>query len=323
MQPPDQASSNNSSAATAPPGVRQLEVPSRLRAAKKRIPAPVKALARATTRGYGVATSPLRTDPDFLIVGTKRGGTTSLWNALVAHPDVLAMFPATQEIKSPHYFDIHYDKGRAWYRSHFATRRQRERHERRTGRTAVTGEASPYYMFHPLAPERIAHDLPAVRVVMSLRNPVERIWSHYHERVAGRTETLSFKAALEAEQDRLSGEEERIRAEAPGYYSFHHDLSSYLARGRYAEHVRRVIEVIPAERLLILRAEDFYADSAGELRRLFAFLGISEHAVQAPHYNRLPRSSMPDDVRAQLEDYYRPHVAELEALLGRRMQWFD
>ncbi|NHA66587.1 sulfotransferase family protein [Phycicoccus flavus] len=306
-----------------PKDVRQLEVPSTLRALKKRVPKPVKDLARHTTRAAGLATAARRTDPDFLVVGTKRGGTTSLWNYLVEHPDVLPMFPASQEIKSPHYFDIHYDRGRRWYRSHFPTEAERDRHERRTGNRALAGEASPYYMFHPLAPQRIAADLPSVRLVVSLRNPVDRIWSHYHERVAGQTETLSFDDALEAETGRLMGEAERIVADSPSYYSHHHDLSSYLARGRYDEQLAVLLDLFPPERLLVLRAEDFYADPAAELAKVCDHLGLRLHGAEAfPQYNKLPRSSLPEDTRARLEEYYRPHVRATEELLGRSLDWF-
>ena len=307
----------------APAGVRQVEVPSRLRSVKKAVPRPAKAVARGSTRVVGRGSSRWRTDPDFLIIGTKRGGTTSLWNYLVGHPDVMPMFPASQELKSPHYFDIHYSKGRSWYRSFFPTRRRRESHHRRTGRRAVAGEASPYYMFHPLAPARMASDLPEARLIISLRNPVDRIWSHYHERVAGRTETLAFEGALSAEKTRLDGEEQRIVARAPHYYSFHHDLSSYLARGMYDRQLKRLYDLFPQDRLLVLRAEDFYADPQGQVDVVCRFLGLPETDLADPaQYNRLPRATIPEEVRARLEDYYRPSVLATERILGRELRWF-
>lgn len=290
---------------------------------KKAVPQPAKAVVRGLTRAVGRVSSRRRTDPDFLIIGTKRGGTTSLWNYLVGHPDVIPMFPASQEIKSPHYFDIHYSKSRSWYRSFFPTYRQRENHRRWTGRRPVTGEASPYYMFHPLAPVRIASDLPEVRLIVSLRNPVDRIWSHYHERVAGKTEILSFERALAAEDARLEGEEQRIVAKAPHYYSFHHDLSSYLARGLYDQQLKRLYDLFPQDRLLILRAEDFYADPQGQVNEVCRFLDLpSTDLVDPAHYNRLPRASIPDELRARLEEYYRPSVRATEQLLGRELRWF-
>lgn len=298
---------------------KPIETP--LRRVKARVPGFVKTGVRHVSRGVGMATVSQRTDPDFLIIGAKRGGTTSLWNAMVGHPDVLAMFPALQEAKSPHFFDLHYDRGIRWYRSHFATVGQRRRHERRSGVRPLTGEASPYYMFHPLAAERIHRDLPETRLIVSLRNPVERAWSHYRERVGGGTETLSFRDALDAESGRLAGEDARIRNEAPHYNSFHHDFSSYLARGRYAEHLRPFVDGFPG-RLLILRAEDYYADPNRELQLVADFLGLPAYPQrEVIRFNEMPRANMPDEDREFLVDYYRPHVAELQSLLGRDMGW--
>lgn len=312
---------NNSPQQPDPP--KQEAVTTRLRAVKGSLPEPVKAALRGSMRGVGLMTSSLRAQPDFMIIGTKRGGTTSLWFALAGHPDVAPLFPPAQELKSAHYFDIHYDRGPRWYRSFFPTERHVRAREKLSGRRVVTGEASPYYMFHPLAAERIARDLPDVKLIVSLRDPVERLWSHYNERLAGHTETLGIDEALDAEVGRLAGESERIVAEAPHYYSFHHDLSSYLARGRYLEHLEPYLERFGSDRLLILRAEDYYEDSSGELGKVSKFLGIAPlpGEREAAHYNRLPRSSMPDAVRTRLIDYYRPHVAALESTLGRRFRW--
>lgn len=292
-----------------------------LRKVKGRMPSIVKDTANVSTRAFGMATATFRPDPDFLIIGTKRGGTTSLWKAMVEHPDVLPMFPAIRESKSAHYFDLNYSRGSRWYHSHFATRQQRERHFRHTGVRPITGEASPYYMFHPLAAGRIHADLPSVRLIVSLRDPVDRIWSHYRERVGGGTETLTFREALEAEAGRLAGEENRIRGEAPDYNSFHHDFSSYLARGRYEEHLRPYVELF-GDRLLVLRAEDYYSDENAELTKMSQFLGIPPYPDRpVTRFNEMPRSDMLEEDREWLVEYYRPHVTRLESLLGRPMNW--
>lgn len=302
---------------------QQETVTTGLRRFKSALPEPVKAGLRTTMRGLGLISAPLRGHPDFLIIGTKRGGTTSLWFALAGHPDVAPLFPAAQELKSAHYFDIHYDRGPRWYRSFFATEAQLRARQRRTGRRVITGEASPYYMFHPLAAQRIARDLPAIKLIVSLRDPVERLWSHYNERLAGHTETLGIAAALDAEEDRLAGESERIIAEAPSYYSRHHDLSSYLARGRYLEQLAPFLERFGPDQLLILRAEDYYQDPRQELAKVADYLGISAFPADRglAHYNRLPRSGIPDEIRRRLVQYYRPHVEELQVALGRDFGW--
>lgn len=309
--------------AQAPLQATQEQVLTPFRQLKARVPEPLKAGYRRSARAIGWASAPARTDPDFLIIGTKRGGTTSLWYALAGHPDVLPLFPAAQELKSAHYFDINYRRGRQWYRSFFATRAARVRHLRRTGNPPLAGEASPYYMFHPLAAERIRADLPGVKLLVSLRDPVERLWSHYFERVAGHTETLPIADALAAEPERLAGQTQRIVEQAPHYYSHHHDLSSYLARGRYLEHLQAFLDRFGPDQLLILRAEDYYTDPEAELDKVARHLGLRPFPAnaQTAHYNRLPRAPMPPELRAELVDYYRPHVASLEAALGRSFNW--
>ena len=130
---------------------------------------------------YGERTSEQRPLPDFLVIGTKRGGTTSLWNYLIQHPLVPRLFPAWNT-KTSHYFEENWPRGEAWYRSHFPTVKQRAALERKHGGPVKAGEAAPLYMFHPLVPGRVAELMPRARMVVLLRDPVERAFSHWKER---------------------------------------------------------------------------------------------------------------------------------------------
>jgi hypothetical protein len=293
---------------------------------KRLLPAWAKEPARRGARLYGTLTSSHRPFPDYLIIGTKRGGTTSLWKSLLAHPQVMAMFPPQENLKSPHYFDIHYARGPAWYRSYFPTTRSRTRHvgsaDGSHQRRAVVGDASPYYMFHPLAADRVSQTLPGTRIIVVLRNPTDRAYSHYRERRKEGTEPLEFREALQAETERLAGEEQRIVSE-PGYYSTAHDFCSYLARGRYLEHLEPWLSRFDASQLLILRSEDYYADPTAVLRQVFAFLGVATDArgLTDTHLNLLPGPEMDPETRSWLDDYYRPHIVALEQRLGRSFDW--
>jgi hypothetical protein len=294
----------------------------RLRAVKKRTPAPLKTLGRRSLRRLGTATAATRPMPDFLVIGTKRGGTTSIWNWLLAHPGVLPMFPAVQQLKSPHYFDISYARGEDWYRSHFPTQRARERAGRHLGYRPVVGESSPYYMFHPAAPGRVHAAVPDVRLVVLLRDPVKRAYSNYWERRGSGFEPLpTFAEAVEAEESRLAGEAERLIAD-PTYYSLDHDCHSYLARGRYLEHLRPWLELFPRERLLVLLSEDLYADPVGALARTHRFLGLPVlPPPRVPHHNRLTVDPIDPGLARTLRDYYRPHNQALAADLGMELPW--
>jgi hypothetical protein len=289
---------------------------------KQVVPSPLKEGAKSLLRGWGIVTSGSRQLPDFLLIGTKRGGTTSMFNYLLQHPLVAPMFPASQ-LKSPHYFDINYGKGLAWYRSHFPTSAYRARLQRRHGRPPVAGEASPYYLFHPLAAERVHATLPEVKLIVLLRDPVDRAFSHYRERVNAGTETLGFEEALEREPERLAGEVERILAD-PAYYGHAHDFCSYLARGRYLEQLRPWMERFGRERFLVLRSEDFYADVAGTYGRVLEFLSLPpfepdsrrRHAVVAVRTPALAQAT-----RERLAEYYAPHNRALEEYLGMDLGW--
>jgi hypothetical protein len=173
--------------------------------------------------------------PGFLIVGAQRCGTTSFYRALSQHPAILKAVLH----KGVHYFDTNYDRGMGWYRAHFPLKANARRVHRVTGTTPLTFESSPYYMFHPLAAERIARDLPGVKVVILVRDPVERAYSaHAHESARG-FETEPFERALELEHERLRGETERIIAQ-PSYVSLSHQHHAYRARGKYCEQLSRL-----------------------------------------------------------------------------------
>jgi hypothetical protein len=245
-----------------------------------------------------------------------------MFNYLLQHPLVAPMFPA-QNLKSPHYFDINYGKGLAWYRSHFPTAAYRARLQRRHGRPPVAGEASPYYLFHPLAAERVHSALPDVRLIVLLRDPVDRAFSHYRERVNAGTETLGFEEAVEREPERLAGEVERIVAD-PAYYSHAHDFCSYLARGRYLEQLRPWMERFGRERCLVLRSEDFYANVAGTYGRVLEFLGLPPFDPDSRHRHAVvavPTPPLAQVTRERLAEYYAPHNRALEEYLGMDFGW--
>src|SRR5439155_12956557 len=113
-----------------------------------------------------------------LIIGTQRGGTTSLDRYLEAHPCI-----GSAANKDLHFFDRRFLKGLAWYRGHFPTRIEKYYAERFHGRTLLTVEASPSYLFHPYARRRVAKALPHVKLIVLLRNPVDRAYSQYHHSV--------------------------------------------------------------------------------------------------------------------------------------------
>lgn len=274
-------------------------------------------LARRALAAGGRVTAGLRMEPGFLIVGAQRCGTTSFHRILNQHPAVL---PAGLN-KGIHYFDTHYHRGPQWYRAHFPTRAAATRLARRTGQKVSTGEASPYYMFHPLSPQRIAADLPGVKVIVLLRDPVERAHSaHAHELARG-FETEPFERALELEESRLDGEVKRIHAD-PTYVSLAHQHQAYLARGRYVHQLRRLEDALGRDNVHVIDFEDLFADFATGMREVLEFLELSDWLpAQVQQRNARPRSSLPEALRRELAAQYEEDDERLAAWWGRTPSW--
>lgn len=289
---------------------------SRLRA-RSHAPEGVKAAGRAIVSTYGWATAAVRMPPDFLIVGTQRGGTTSLFRTLAKHPDVVA--PLLH--KGVHFFDTadHYARGFTWYQGHFPVRQIANR--RAKNGHAITGEASPYYMFHPLAPERIARHLPEAKLVVLLRDPTERAFSSHKQETARGFETVSFAEALELEDSRLAGEDERIRAD-PSYQSFAHQHHAYRRRGLYAHQLVGLFEAVGRDRVLVVDTDDLFAPGSGDWPRLLHHLTLASWTPNAlPRDNARPSRALDPALRDELDAYFTPHDDELMRLLGRDLAW--
>jgi Sulfotransferase domain len=265
---------------------------------------------RRLRAGYRQWTSPLRGLPSVLIIGAQRSGTTSLFNYLAQHPDVRP--PLGKEI---HYFDLHYGRGIRWYRGRFPFS-----YRLRGG--ALTIDASPYYIFHPLAPERAARLLPDVRLVAILRNPIERAFSHYQHEVRDGRETLSFAEAIAREDERLGDEEERLRRD-PAYYSYNHHRYAYVRRGRYLEQLTRWTRHYPRSRLLVLQSERLFREPAAVCAELYQFLGLRPHGLgeyPAFYQGNYERALAPE-LRACLATEFESHNRALYEWLGEAYDW--
>jgi hypothetical protein len=295
-------------------------VAERPRADRSRIETLGRETAKHVLHAWGHATAGARARPDFLLVGAKRGGTTSLWRYLGEHPDVLPLYPRPEQRKGMYYFDEQFARGDRWYRSHFPTRTRRDR-PRAWGAPAVVGEATPYYLYHPLAPVRAHAVVPDARILVVLRDPVERAYSHYKERCANDTEPLAFADAVAAEPDRLAGEAARIEAE-PGYVSFVHRHCSYVDQGRYAPMLERWFAAYGRDRVLVEISEEMYADPQSTFDRVTDHLGIRRHALRDTRaHNAEPARDLDDATRARLVELLAPDVRATEALLGRALPW--
>ena len=195
--------------------------------------------------------------PHFLGVGTQKGGTSSLYHLLKQHPDLY--LPDNKEI---HYFTKFYERGDDWYREQFEA----------APAGLLRGEITPFYLFHEAVPDRIhalRHDM---KIIVLLRNPVDRTLSQYFHSCRWNLETLPLEKALAAEPERLKGALNIIRQ--PGGTHLSYQEHSYLARSRYEEQLPRYLRLFGRNQVLVLRSDGLYDAERKTLESITQFLNI-------------------------------------------------
>jgi hypothetical protein len=237
------------------------------------------------------------------------------------------------EPKETHYFDLNYERGPAWYAGLFP--------EPVDGR--ALGESTPEYLFLPWARDRMCRDLPDAKFIVSLRDPVERAWSHYSMLRARGREELSFEEALDRETERL-----RDRGSWSRY--------GYASKGLYAKQLGELYAEVGRERVLVLMFErEVLEEPVETFRRLCGFLGLEvwtppevgdvvnaalrirstrlrDASLRLPkrlrdavgRINNAPAETdvMPEQARERLLEHFRIPNQQLESLLGRELpEW--
>jgi hypothetical protein len=248
--------------------------------------------------------------PDFVIIGAQKGGTTFLYDLLGQHPHVQ---PAMR--KEIHYFDRYFDKGTAWYLSRFPAPAWTD------GRKSITGEATPYYLFHPHAARRMAQAVPQVRLIALLRDPIDRAHSGYRHQARQGRETLGFEEAIVAEESRLRGERDRMLQDEH-YASFNYQHFTYLSRGIYVDQLMEWSKYFDGDQMLVLKSESLFNQTNHVLKSVLDFLGLPDwepETAEPSHAYRYPR--MRAATRQRLRDYYEPHNRRLYEYLGEDFGW--
>lgn len=252
-------------------------------------------------------TSRARVLPDYLVIGAQKAGTTSLYYYLVDHPHVAAALE--EEV---HFFDLNYGRGLGWYRAHFPLG---------LGEGRIVGESTPYYLFHPHVPQRVRQVVPDAKLIVLLRNPVDRAYSHYQHSVRQGREPLSFEESIEVEEERIAPETRRLLADE-GYNSFVHQHQSYLARGLYLDQLKAWRALFPEEQMLVLSAEEFRADTSAVFGEILRFLELPPCDLKEyRRYNAWSYPKMEASTRRYLVDYFRPHNEKLYEYLSRSFDW--
>lgn len=239
--------------------------PSTVRSISRRVGLPAsfrKAVLEAWRRTRRI---PLRSSalPGLVVVGAARSGTSSIYSLLREQP---GLSPSLR--KEVAYFSRYYDKGEGWYRSHF-----------RKPSGCVPFEATPGYYFLPFALERMARDLPDVRLLFLLRDPLERAMSEWRHNVDVGTEDLSFPDALAAEADRTTNLDAELAACAYDRRTIHF---AYLRRSQYLAPLHRMHALFGTERVMVLESERFFAAPVPYLAAVREFVGLPPGEIRVP-----------------------------------------
>ena len=261
-------------------------------------------------------TSHLRGLPDFVIIGAQKAGTTSLYDFIIKHPVI-----ASASEKELHYFSRRYTFGELWYRSNFPTNLSKRRFYKKTGQNLLSGEASPTYLFYPAVSGRMKNVLPNAKLIVILRNPVDRAYSQYHHSKRMNEETLSFERAIKLEEERCARERELL-IKNPNFVTKHYQYHSYLARGIYADQLENWFKHYPRKQFLILTTDNLRKNPQQPLDQIFDFLEVPPFQVRHLKDRNVGNyKKMSEDTRKFLIEYFRPHNERLSKLLQRRFNW--
>jgi len=260
---------------------------------------------------YGV-TGPLRVLPDFLVIGSVRSGSTSLYYNICNHPSILPA--AYDEIG---FFDSNYHLGMNWYRSMFPLKRDMNRIRNKT-KYALTGEDTPFYFWKIDAAKRISEVLPKIKLIAILRNPVQRAYSNYNLGLRAGTEKLTFEEAIRKELDTLT--ENKISAE--NIFKFCDVRRSNIAKSLYIYQMKIWFERFSKNRLFIISTEEMSNSPSHTMNQVYEFLDLPkyEHAFFEKR-KKMSYDKMSDSIRKELEEFFKPYNEELFKLIGRSFNW--
>ncbi len=245
--------------------------------------------------------------PNFIIIGAMKAGTTSLYEYIIQHPQVL---PCAQ--KEVHFFVHHFEKGLDWYLSHFPSVPP-------VG-SFLTGEASPGYLCNTIQ-QKVKDTFPQVKLLAILRNPVERAISHYYHNVKHGIELRSFEAAMTAEMEAIAILPDIDLVKETKNWS---GEQGYLFTGLYVYFLRKWMSAFDQEQFLIIKSEDLYQRSKETMKSVFSFLEVP--AFESEKYtNHLPGSYQKldnKDLKYKLiADFFHVHNQRLTDYLQQPFTW--
>ena len=270
-------------------------------------------------------TSNLRTYPDFIIIGSGRAGTTSLYSYLIQHPNIITSFShREQKAADLHFFEYMISSSTNWYRSHFPTKISKKLLQLRTKSSVISGEFTSTYMYHPFVPKRIFDLIPNIKLIVILRNPVDKVYSAFSQQFQFKEFTSSFEDYIESELKRI-----KIIENEPDLKTFNEDFESIavpniLRHGIYHTYLKKWLELFSKKQIYVVDSKDLHDNTQETLDNIFKFLEI--HPVNIPDTSKInvgKYSKMDTLTRRRLLDFFSPFNDKLNYLLGTKFHWSD
>jgi len=256
---------------------------------------------------YGITASS-RTLPNFLIIGGVRCGTTSLYYNICQHPSVLPA--AYDEIG---FFDDNFHLGLNWYRSMFPTKNTMNKVRRQTGK-AVTGEDTPFYIWNRDALKRIKELLPEIKLIVILRNPVDRAYSNYQLGCRENNEKRSFAQAVKEEIEFMNNK--KAKNERLTNLDF---KRSFIAKGLYFQQLQKWFNIFSEKQIHVIFTEDLRDNPEDVMKRVYKFLELDDFSIKSYEKRKMfDYDSMDKNVRTELSKYYESENKQLFELVKRR-----
>ena len=251
------------------------------------------------------------TFPDFLIIGAQKSGTSTLFRILANHPDVKPEYK-----KEIHFFDRNISKGPGWYRAHFPS-----------GSKEVgfhTFEATPDYLFHPLAPKLVHAMLPGIKLIVLLRDPVLRAYSHYQMMVRrGIEKDPDFSKRWKEDLIQTGTALEKI-AQGTGNWNYNLQKFGYVHRGYYDDQIGRWLEYFDPEQVLILSSDLMFSETDSTLSRVYSFLGIKEQSHERLiNKNKGEYQPLNSEAYQELASHYYTHNVRLLESIDFKPKWIQ
>jgi hypothetical protein len=250
--------------------------------------------------------------PDFIIIGTVRSGSTSLYYNICQHPCVLSA--AYDELG---FFDSNFHLGLNWYRSLFPTLFSKWLVKRKK-QFAITGEDTPFYIWSPTVARRILKIIPNVKLIVLFRNPVDRAYSNYHLGVRAGSENLSFEDAIQIEIKKLDESNNKFEQDVEKYTI----PRSYISKGFYSNQLKIWLELFSPKQLIIVSTEDLESNPQKTLDKIYDFLKIPKNHKLIPEKQKIASyPKMKDETRKFLINLYKKSNDELFTMIGKKFDW--